>query len=203
MKNFVIFCLALTTFVTFAAPEVPVLDWEVRSDWLNVKTPHLWRQIKAVGDGVADDTAALQVALGAVPRSGGTVYLPPGRYRITEPLSFGSYQLDSATRPNGFSIIGCGRETTIVWDGPTDQPMFRLTGIVVSRIIGVQFDAAGKASSCIDFGGPAFQDQNLFRHCAFKHARHAAIMTSRASKTASSRTPAWASSWGISTTTTA
>ncbi len=166
-----------------AAPEIPSLDWEVRSDWMSVKTPHTWNGVKAVGDGVADDSAALQCAIGSVPVKGGTVYLPPGRYRITETLIFGTLQLDyvdgGAHLPQGFSIIGCGRDTTIVWDGPADQPMFRLTGIRESRIIGVQFDAAGKASSCLDMGGPGFQNHNLLRHCAFKNARKAAIMTSR------------------------
>ena len=36
----------------------------------------------AVGDGIADDTAAIQAALNA----GGTVYFPPGRYKVTAPL---------------------------------------------------------------------------------------------------------------------
>ncbi len=176
--NLLIYAMLITASL-FAAPQIPSIPWEVRSDWMNVKTPHTWNNVKAVGDGVADDTAALQCAMGAVPREGGTVYLPPGRYRITETLFYGTYQLDSTTRPRGFSIIGCGRDTTIVWDGPSDQPMFRLTGILQSRIIGVQFDAAGKASSCIDMGGPAFQSHNLFRHCAFKNARQAAVMASR------------------------
>ncbi|MBR4901771.1 MAG: right-handed parallel beta-helix repeat-containing protein [Victivallales bacterium] len=180
MKNInsIIFTLSLSVSL-FAAPQIPSIPWEVRSDWMDVKTPHTWNNVKAVGDGVADDTAALQCALAAVPHEGGTVYLPPGRYRITETLFYGTYQLDSTTRPRGFSIIGCGRDTTIVWDGPADQPMLRLTGILQSRIIGVQFDAAEKASSCIDMGGPGFQSHNLFRHCAFMNARQAAIMTSR------------------------
>ncbi len=41
----------------------------------------------AVGDGVADDTAAIKGALAAaVEAGGGTVYLPVGNYRITEQL---------------------------------------------------------------------------------------------------------------------
>ncbi|MBP5300699.1 MAG: hypothetical protein J6Y80_04775 [Victivallales bacterium] len=173
----------MTAFVLFAAPEIPMLEWEVRSDWMSVKTPHTWNNVKAVGDGVADDSAALQCAIGSVPVKGGTVYLPPGRYRITETIFLGTNQLDSvdggAHLPQGFSIIGCGRDTVIVWDGPADQPMFRLTGMRESRIIGVQFDAAGKASSCLDLGGNGFQNHNVLRHCAFKNARGAAIMASR------------------------
>ena len=144
-----------------------------------MKTAQAWTRAKAVGDGRADDTAGFQAALAAAAPKSGTVYLPPGRYRITDTLSFGTFQLDSRTRPRGFSIIGCGRNATIVWDGPDDQPMFRLTGICKSRIVGVQFDAAGKASSCLDLGGPDFQSHNLLRQCAFKNARQAAVMASR------------------------
>jgi len=41
----------------------------------------------AAGDGIADDTISIQTALDAAGKvGGGTVYLPPGKYRITKPL---------------------------------------------------------------------------------------------------------------------
>ena len=40
----------------------------------------------AKGDGIADDTQAIQQALQAAKQTGGTVYLPRGVYRITQPL---------------------------------------------------------------------------------------------------------------------
>src|SRR5690242_16698975 len=36
----------------------------------------------AIGDGVSDDSAAVQAALNAVPVTGGTVYFPDGQYRL-------------------------------------------------------------------------------------------------------------------------
>lgn len=39
-----------------------------------------------VGDGTADDTAAIQAALDAVPSNGGIVFLPAGRYKTTATL---------------------------------------------------------------------------------------------------------------------
>lgn len=54
-----------------------------------------------VGDGVADDTAAIQAALGAAGKSGGEVFLPPGQYRIA-----GSLRV-----PTGVTLRGS-------WDAP-------------------------------------------------------------------------------------
>lgn len=43
----------------------------------------------AKGNG-SDDTAAIQAALNAVPASGGTVWMPPGNYKVTAPLIIGA-----------------------------------------------------------------------------------------------------------------
>ena len=43
----------------------------------------------AVGNGTTDDTAAIQKALNAFP-DGGTLYIPPGIYLITSPLTITS-----------------------------------------------------------------------------------------------------------------
>jgi hypothetical protein len=66
-----------------ATAQIPALRWEERSDWINVKTDAL---PAAVGDGQADDTAAIQRALAAL-RDGSVLYFPPGTYRITAPLT--------------------------------------------------------------------------------------------------------------------
>src|SRR5574340_1192582 len=80
----------LLLFATFAigvrAQELPDLNWIPRSDWISVRTS---LSPPAVGNGVADDTPALQAALdqlGANPGEPNTVYLPPGTYRISKTL---------------------------------------------------------------------------------------------------------------------
>ena len=76
--------LLLATAAGAASLDIPRLDWQPRSDWINVKSDV---NPPAVGDGTNDDTGAIQTALnrGA---TGKTIYLPPGNYRITQTLVF-------------------------------------------------------------------------------------------------------------------
>lgn len=57
----------------------------------------------AVGDGVADDTDEVKAAL----TSGGTIYFPPGRYRITGELTFSDL---------AFRAVGAGQESVLLFD---------------------------------------------------------------------------------------
>lgn len=64
----------------------------------------------AKGDGVTDDTAAIQAAIAAAV-AGGIVYLPIGVYRITAPL---------VLQVPDTSVVGAGRDcTTIKMDAPS------------------------------------------------------------------------------------
>jgi hypothetical protein len=61
----------------------PALGADLRIPWLDVKD----RRFGAKGDGVADDTAAIQLALDAARAAGGaTVFVPPGTYKTTATL---------------------------------------------------------------------------------------------------------------------
>lgn len=78
--------------------------------------PRLEREFGAVGDGQADDTAALQQA---VDKGDGRLRLPPGTYRITRTIEI---DLD---RVGPFSIVGDG-VARVVMEGT--GPAFRLVG---------------------------------------------------------------------------
>lgn len=69
-------------------------------DWLNVKA-----QFGAQGDGVADDTAAIQAALAACPM-GGIVYLPAGVYRTSAPLTIPPAVTLMGTHTNLMAVVG-------------------------------------------------------------------------------------------------
>lgn len=64
----------------------------------------------AKGDGVADDTAAIQAAINA----NGSVFLPPGNYRITSPLYLTGTEGGVAAR-----LIGSGSWTTRITKSTT------------------------------------------------------------------------------------
>lgn len=98
----------------------------VHDNMLNV------RWFGAVGDGVADDTAAIQAALDACTSYAGGIYIPRGDYRITASLKCGWTHADEvfAIRVMGesptFNYVG---GTNIVWDGAaSDQPAFWFSG---------------------------------------------------------------------------
>lgn len=136
--------LAFGVFAGDAGKTLPLLRWEQRSDWLNVKT-----EVKpaAKGDGVADDTAAIQAALDKMSiRSSGLkgVYLPPGTYRITSTI------MNKQPDLPGILIVGAGRGTKVVWDGEKDGIMFHSNGIQRSRYVGIVWDGRNKAAVGVD-----------------------------------------------------
>jgi hypothetical protein len=114
-------------------PRIPALQWEQRSDWINVRadiTP------MAIGDGRADDTSAIQKALNGL-RDGSVLYFPPGVYRITAPLILRN---STGSRWIGGLIVGSGRDTRWVWDGASGGTMLVLNGVAYSRFVGFELD---------------------------------------------------------------
>ena len=100
----------------------------------------------AKGDGVADDTAALQAALDAAGNDapwgvrGTRILVPPGEYRISATLKV--YRMS-------FEMVGCGfgnspayeaapgKASVFRWDGPPDTPMMEIRdsyGITIRRV---------------------------------------------------------------------
>jgi len=85
------------------------------------------RQYGARGDGVHDDTDAIQQAFTAATRNrlGATVVMPSGTYRIT-----GTLTLADVT---GLIVQGRGGRTRLQWAGNETDPMLQLSSVQHSR----------------------------------------------------------------------
>lgn len=112
---------------------VKSVDGTVIWDKLTTGTPtsttynNVITEFGAIGDGVADDTAAIQAGLDYLNSTGGCLYFPTGRYRITSALSetFTYSTASSIKRP---SIKGDGSGlSVIVWDGTNSPNTFMMT----------------------------------------------------------------------------
>ena len=105
-----------------------------------------WRDVKAdfnaIGDGVADDTDAIQSALSSTIDTTAPLFLPTGIYRITSTLVM--------TSPVYIRLLGTGKETTLLWAGQNQGTMMYLNGIGYSRIGGIRFDGNNSAAIAID-----------------------------------------------------
>jgi hypothetical protein len=157
------------------APMIPELNWEERSDWVNVKTDVT---PAAKGDGVADDTDAIQAALNqAYNLNGGTsIYFPPGKYRITKTLVLGKRGGKyGGFRLRGILLVGHGRDTNLIWDGEKNGIMFWSLGATNSRYLGIVWDGQGKASVGIDHKSSHFETEVRHQHEAFLNFTEAGI----------------------------
>jgi len=137
------------------APAPPIADTDTSPPPLAVGVSDIefigplagWRNVKAdygaVGDGIADDTAALQRGLDALYRydsASGTavLFLPAGTYRITRGLQM---RLN-----DGASIIGADPANTVIaWDGPAKSAMLLTSGTFDTLFTRLTWDGRGRA----------------------------------------------------------
>lgn len=77
----------------------------------------------AVGDGVTDDTAAIQAAITAAGVSGGNVVLSPGTYKISATLNLGAQNV---------SVQGNGRKVTKILQSTASLKTFNVTASYIT-----------------------------------------------------------------------
>lgn len=97
----------------------------------------------AVGDGVADDTAAIQAALSAGNSSDRAVYLPPGTYKISSTL-----QPQAGVKFYGDSgrLTGASRKTLITTTTALN-PMIDISAMKWGYFGGINLDGANTAAN--------------------------------------------------------
>lgn len=106
--------------------------------WINVKTI-----FGVKGDGITDDTEAIQRALDSLVSKPATLWFPHGKYVITQSLHLQS--------TGTFSIVGEDpSNTSILWKGPTGGTMMNIEGCNWFRVGRLSWDGLGVAAVAID-----------------------------------------------------
>lgn len=103
-----------------------------------------WADVRAygaVGDGIADDTAAIQAAV----NTGSTVYFPLGTYKVTAPIVLST---------NGQMLIGSGREggkCVLKSGGSSGSPLAAILKISAPRVIiqNLELDGVAQANTTV------------------------------------------------------
>lgn len=87
------------------------------------------RTFGALGNGVHDDTAAIQATINSLPKSGGTVHIPAGRYMVD---ALRPIQLHSNTR----LWMAAGAELDVIPNASTRYYAIKVTNVHDVRIVG-------------------------------------------------------------------
>lgn len=79
------------------------------------------KDLGAIGDGLSDDTAAIQAAIDSLPANGGALFLPVGNYKITSTLN-----LSRTGSPFKVQFQGNTASSTVIhWAGSIDGTAIR------------------------------------------------------------------------------
>ncbi len=132
------------------------------NNFVNVKTG-----FGAYGDGIADDSGAIQNALDCVRENGGTVFFPVGIYRIDKCVLY--YSNQRLIFENGATLLRGGAEQRYLLGNYTDAGMGGYTATHNVDIIGATFDGCAE----IDFNATLLNNSHSrdlrIRNCKFKN----------------------------------
>ncbi len=126
------------------------------NSWLNAKTG-----FGAKGNGVTDDTAALQAAFDEAAKGtvNSTLYLPAGTYLITRTLTINNHI--------NVSIVGADPKTTVIkWGGAAHGTMMQVNGTAYSKFDRITWNGNRVADVAVeqswDGGKPNFDTSNEY-----------------------------------------
>jgi hypothetical protein len=114
------------------------------ASWADLK-----RDYGAKGDGLTDDTAAIQAALGDLSAAVGkspVLYIPAGTYLVTQTV-----MVQSA---HSIGVIGADPSNTVLkWAGAKGGTLLHINGVSYSRFNRITFEGSGTASVLVDQSG--------------------------------------------------
>jgi hypothetical protein len=151
---------------------------------LSAATKDLKIDFGAVGDFVADDTAAVQAAFDWVILDRGVLFIPQGTYKITSQLTF---RQGTNTRVHGESrASAAGWRTSLKWAGAPGGVMLLLDGSRETEWTDFAIDAGGDASIEPDIlveidkvtPGPLSSRLNVFRRMMLRGGKVATVRIS-------------------------
>lgn len=177
MKQIAIAVFAFMLGLGLNGVELPSLNWTPGSDWVNVKT------LGAKGDGVTDDTEAVQGAISAM-GEGSVLYFPAGKYVITKELKMlKTKDIASEKRYIGTAVYGHGKDTVLSYEGPDGGVLFREMGAVHCLYIGLTFEGNNKASvGFMHDNDKKFETHVLHEYMAFRNFKEYGILSEKNSK---------------------
>lgn len=104
----------------------------VRKDSLSVNV----KDYGAVGDDIANDTAAIQAAIAALPTGGGVVFFPPGTYKITAAIAL----------RNALTLQGAGGSASVIHQTSTSAHGLSGVDILGLSVKGLRVVGPGSGS---------------------------------------------------------
>jgi len=176
MKCYYGLALLFWLCIQAGAVQLPELNWVAASDWVNVKN------LGAKGDGVTDDTVAVNQALSAMD-DGSIVYFPPGTYVIKDELKILKTRFNQEKRYLGNALYGHGRDTVLRWEGAENGTMLRDMGMLHCRVIGLVFDGNHIAGTGINHDNDKKFETHLYKEfLEFRNFRQYALYFEKNSK---------------------
>jgi hypothetical protein len=121
------------------------------------------RRFGAVGDGVHDDTGALQHLLDVgCGQQAKVIFLGPGHYRITKPLRFNHEKASCSRHGLGGWFAGAGSDQTFIRrEGAEPGGTFVTQGMAYATLQGITFQTAAYGTQGVDgASAPAFALEN-------------------------------------------
>jgi hypothetical protein len=118
----------------------------------------------AVGDGVSDDTAAIQAAIDAVETAGGgTVFLPQGVYKVTSTLTTSASEV--AIKILGSGSLFTTQGTVLAWRGGNNMTVVAMPGYGILSDLFVRNANSATGVTAVSFAGTSAPDNRAYGSC--------------------------------------